>query len=343
MLKVASFVLAVNQSLPRLVKQAGIDVVHFVFDYPTLPPRARGVGVPVVATVHHLHSAEALGMIQAGRLSLTGLLAVFRDFVFSSLEGAFVKRAAGVIAVSRFTRRSLGLLAGVPGERIRVIHNGVTFDDIVSATDTGSARGRHRLGDGPLVLYVGRLERSKGVGDLVEAFASAVTSFPALRLVIVGGGKKAYGEELKKLVRSRGLEGAVTFTGRVDRADLCELLAASRALVLPSLMEGFGITLIEAMAAGKPCVATWVGAVPEVVIDGKTGVLVPPADPKRLAEGIAAVIGAADGGSGLGEKGREVAMSEFTVERMSVETAKLYGETLGKAPADSMVKYLPNR
>ena len=327
-LKVASFVIAVNRLLPPLVRSEGTDVVHVVFDYPSFPFRVRGVGAPVFATVHHLHVAEALGALRAGGSFARRLPGIYSDFLLSLMEVVLVRRAASVVTVSAFTRNSLRSYLRVNPDRVRVVPNGIGFRDLLEAKDTGRARQRFGLGSGPLLLYVGRLEPSKGLEALLAAFEVAVRSLPEVRLAVVGRGSERYTLKLKRMAASLGLEGKVTFTGRVGRAELCELYAASTVMVLPSLMEGFGISLAEAMAAGKPCVATKVGAVPEVVSDGVTGLLVPPGSPRELAEAILKVLRSPDAGAGRGRRGRELVVGRFTVDRMARETTALYADAL---------------
>ncbi len=325
MLKVASFVIAANKALPGLVAGEGADVVHVAFDYPSFPFRVRGLGAPLLATVHHLHVAEAIGALRAGRGVGPALAATAKDFLLSSMEAVLVRRASAAIAVSHFTRRTLEDYLGVPRARTRVVRNGVRVDDIMAARDLGVVRKKLGIGASPFVLYVGRLEKSKGLEYLIEAFATVARASPSLRLVIVGGGSASYTKTLKEMVAAFGLEGSVRFAGRVGRADLCEVYAACRAMVLPSLMEGFGIVLIEAMAAGKPCISTRVGAVPELVVDGENGYLIPPADPEALSAAMIRLNSLPDCGAGMGATGRAFAET-FSAERMARETAMVYAE-----------------
>jgi glycosyltransferase involved in cell wall biosynthesis len=325
MLKVASFVIAANKVLPALVAAGRAEVVHVAFDYPSFPFRARGLGAPLLATVHHLHVAESVGALRLGRGVASAFTATVRGFLLSSMEGVLVRRASAAIAVSGFTRRTLEEYLGVPKARTRVVPNGVRTDDVIAARDIGVARRKFGLGTGPFILFVGRLEKSKGVEYLIDAFASVVRVEPSLHLAIVGGGSASYTRALRKRAAALGLGESVRFTGRVDRTDLCEVYASCRAVVLPSLMEGFGITLIEAMAAGKPCISTRVGAVPELVRDGENGYLVPPADPGALSAAMVRLNSLPDRGAGMGAAGRAFAEA-FSSERMARETANVYAE-----------------
>lgn len=323
-LKVAGFIAALDGLLPELVRKEGIELVHFAFDYPSIPVRASGLGVPVVATVHHLHAAEAQGMLRTGGWTLATLTAAYRDFAFSLMELILVRGATMAIAVSSFTLRSLGEYLHVRSGKVRVVHNGMRVADF-------APRGAARSGEGEptTVLYVGRLDRSKGLEFLIDAFAT-VRSRAASRLVLVGQGKRPYTDSLRGRAAALGVGSLVTFTGRVSREALLALYAESTVVVLPSLMEGFGITLIEAMAAGKPCVATSVGAVPEVVRKG-AGILVPPASAEELSKAILQVVNSPDRGAGMGARGRETVMEMFTEDRMVRETAEVYAECVKKA------------
>ena len=122
----------------------------------------------------------------------------------------------------------------------------------------------------------------KGHTYLIMAFAQVITEIPNIRLVFLGDGELR--GELSGQVKTLGLEKQVLFLGM--RNDVPEIISCSDLFVLPSINEGFGVVLLEAMAMKCPVVATNVGGVPEVVLDGETGILVPPRDPVQLARGI---------------------------------------------------------
>jgi len=165
----------------------------------------------------------------------------------------------------------------------------------------------------------------KGQTYLVQAWPSVLKREPRALLLLVGDGPE------ERLLRSRaaelGLGGSVRFLG--FRQDIPSLLALAEALVLPSLNEGFGLVLLEAMAMGKPVVASAVGGIPEVVLDGRTGLLVPPADPEALAVAILRLLEDPRAAQRLGEAGRERARESFSREAFIQAHRKLYGELLG--------------
>lgn len=192
-----------------------------------------------------------------------------------------LKMASRVIAVSRHEVAHLAAL-GVPPERIRLIPNGVDLAEFALMS------GRRTSGSAVTGLFVGRIDpEQKGLETLVRAIALLPRS-PLLRIRIVGedwGGT----ESLRSLAQRLGVEDRVTIVGRLDRTALLREYTGADFLVLPSLFEPFGIVLLEAMAAGLPVVASRVGGIPEIVDDGRTGLLVDAGNPVALAEGLAAL------------------------------------------------------
>lgn len=313
LLGVASFSLGVRRLLPRLA-QRGVDIAHVTFDYPTLPVDLRSAGIPVVATVHHLHLGEALGLYRAG--ALTPFSPGFaRRFLLTRSELRFLSSCDGVIAVSDYTRRSL-LTAGVRPEKVVTVRNGV-----VLPRAGGDHLFRRRFGvDGPFALFVGRLDPSKGVRYLLSAFREAVRVVPGARLVVVGGGPRRYAASL----RARAPPG-VLFTGRVGAELLSSAYSGASLVVLPSLMEGAGITLLEGMAASKPCVATRVGGTAELVEDGVTGFLAKPGDSGSLATAMARLLSDPETAKRMGREGRRRVELEFSADAMCMGTLGAYG------------------
>ena len=314
-LAVASFCLNARRLIPEAVRR-GAEVVHVTFDYPTLPLDLRGFGVPVVATVHHLHFVEAVSLFRARARSLaTPYFA--RQFLLTQAEKRTASRADGVIAVSEFTRRSL-LDAGVPAGKISVVPNGVGLPG--PAQDGGEGfRRMYGLGRRPYVLYVGRLDRSKGLEYLISAFEGVRRSSPDAVLVLAGRGSGGYVPALRRRARKEW----TLFTGFLDRGLLWSAYAGSSVVVLPSVMEGSGISLLEGMASGRPCVATRVGGVPEVVEDGRTGLLVGPGDPEGLAAAIARVLGVLDSRT-MCQEGRRRVTERFTLPAMAQRKLAAY-------------------
>jgi glycosyltransferase involved in cell wall biosynthesis len=255
--------------LARYLREQRADVVHTH----SLDPMFYGglaawlAGVPVrVHTQHNTQVFTTYGVRDRFKFRLAARL-------FSS-----------VVAVGAETDRELAR-AGVSAARRVVIRNGID----VGRYATGAAAGSAVLGSPPgprVVGTVARLSREKGIDLLVDAFARLVPGDPATRLVIVGEGPER--GALEALARSCGVSDRVTFQGFHPR--VAELLPGFDVFVLPSRTEGLPLALLEAMAAGRACVATKVGGVPEVVADGVTGVLVAPGDPAALAAAVQALL-----------------------------------------------------
>ena len=329
MFKVGSFMLGARRELGRLNVDRRIDIVHLTFDYPSLPLPMSGLDVPTLTTVHHLHLVEALSMLKTSRSLSAALPTLARGFFTTMTERVVLSRADSIIAVSRFTKDSLVKYAGVAADEVRVVPNGIDMDPFLNSADRGTLRKRFGLGTKPIVLFVGRLGASKGLEVLIRAFGESGSRLAAC-LLIVGSGSTEYSAQLRRLSSSLGLGDRVVFTGRLDQADLNEAYAASAVVVLPSLMEGFGMSVLEAMASGRPCIATRVGAVPEIVLPSRAGLLVPPGDSDALSKALQEVLGDPGEARRMGDRGREFANSEFTAERMVERTLAVYFELLGR-------------
>jgi glycosyltransferase involved in cell wall biosynthesis len=201
-------------------------------------------------------------------------------------------RAARVIAVSRdMASRVVDL--GIPRARVLAQHNGV---DGATFALRDKTEARRRLGvehAGPIIVYVGNVKIGKGIKVLVDAMAPLAQQHgrgDAL-LCVVGSGEAD--AEIAARVRELGLGRSVRLCGRQLHTDVPWWMSACDLFCLPSYMEGCPNVVLEALASGRGVVASQVGGIPELVTDGKNGVLVPPRDPQALAAGLAAALGRA--------------------------------------------------
>jgi glycosyltransferase involved in cell wall biosynthesis len=179
-----------------------------------------------------------------------------------------------------------------------------------------------------LIGVVSRIARGKGLQYLLEAAPDVIARIPQAKFLIIGDNSfnPEYREELKRQTIKLGLQDRVIFTGfRLDVPNILSSLALS---VLPSLNEGLSNSLLESMAAAVPVVATNVGGNPEVVVDGVTGLLVPPRNPAALAEAICRVLRTPGLRNKLGQAGRRRVLEHFSNERMIRNVERLYGELL---------------
>jgi glycosyltransferase involved in cell wall biosynthesis len=212
-----------------------------------------------------------------------------------------------------------------PG-RVRRVYHGLRPPD-TSALEREGQRVRREIGIAEtdfLVGNVGRLAPQKGQRHLIEAMPLLLERVPTAHAVIAGGGDlEPY---LRELSEELGVAERVHVLG--PRPDAPALMHAINVFAMPSIWEGFGIVLLEAMAAGRPIVASRVATIPEVVVDGETGLLVPAGDAAALADALARVAEDPDLARRLGEAGRDRLRRHFSVEKMVGDTETLYRELL---------------
>jgi glycosyltransferase involved in cell wall biosynthesis len=244
----------------------------------------------------------------------------FRSGRLRHVERLLTRRAALVLCITEALVRFNRDVVGLPAEKLRVVHYGLD-----APPEPWGPPGGPKLPDEvPVLLAVCRLVRQKGVDVAIEALARIVERHPAARLVVLGEGPLR--EELSVLASRRGVGDAVSLPGRVG--DVAWWLRRATVVVHPARWEGFGLALLEAMLCSRPVVASAVSSVPEIVVDGETGLLVLPDDPWALAEAVTALLDDPARATVLGEAGRARALSEFSVGRMAERTAALYEEAL---------------
>jgi glycosyltransferase involved in cell wall biosynthesis len=215
----------------------------------------------------------------------------------------------------------------LPQNKLVMIYNGIDPDRYIR--DGSGLKLRDELGIGdiaPVISIVGLLNERKGHRFLFKSLKEISDDFPETRLLVVGEGKME--EELKELAHNLGISDRVIFLGFRD--DVPAIIEGSDVLVLPSLCEGFGYVLVEAMASGKPVVATDVSSIPEIVDDGETGVLVPPGDHRRLAEALRKVLGNRELAARMGFLGRKRIKERFSITVMLDKLEPLFLEVAGR-------------
>jgi starch synthase len=325
---------ALSADLVLAAAVEGADLVHTHTWYAHLTGLLAKLlwGAPHVATCHSL---EPLRPWKADQLGGGYAVSSWAERV--ALESADV-----VIAVSAGMRDDvLSSYPGVDPGRVAVIHNGI--DPERWAPDQGTDV-LERLGidpERPYVLWVGRVTRQKGIDHLVEA---ASLMDPAAALVLCAGGADTAELASETTAAVSALRanrlGVHWIDAMLPRRDVVQLMSRASCFVCPSTYEPFGLINIEAMSCGTPVVASAVGGIPEIVLDGVTGRLVPfeaapdatPADPRRFAAELAATINelVADPtrAEAMGCAGRERVLEHFTWSAIAAETAELYRQLL---------------
>jgi len=177
----------------------------------------------------------------------------------------------------------------------------------------------------PLLLYVGRIEAGKGIFDLLRAFAQVVRDFPSARLAIAGGYHPSISpQEIERLIQELSLAASVDFLGQLSYTQLAQVYRQAQLLVFPSYYETFGLVALEAMACELPVIAYRAGALPEIVVEGETGLLVTPGDPHELAQAIVRLLDDSSLRHRMGLAGEQRAKQEFGIDRMVEQTLEVY-------------------
>ncbi len=207
-------------------------------------------------------------------------------------------------AVSEAVKQSTIQKRKIPADRVSVIYNGIPMEEFKIPELFETEAEKKRLGINPgtnVIGTVAQLRVEKGIEYLLKAVPKVLSSFPNSVFIIVGDGSLR--EELEALTKKLNIEHNVIFTG-FSKKITC-LLSIFDIKVLPSLNEGFGLVIVEAMVAGKPVIATNVGGIKEILRDGETGLFVPPADPDSLAEKIVYLLKNKDLAKCMGKKAKE--------------------------------------
>ena len=289
------------ESVRRVIQECGVDLIHThgykadMYGYFA----ARDTGVPVMATCHNW-VGDSLPVR-----------------IYDFLDHMTLRQFPHVVAVSEAVRRSLRRY-GVRPSRISVVPNGIDVDTF----DRGGCEFAEELRkDGKLTIgLVGRLVLDKGGDWLLRAAVEVLRIRPDAMLVFVGEGPARAG--LEQMSRELGVAGRVIFTGY--RQDMASVYAALDIVVLPSRKEAMPVTLIEAMAAGRPVVATRVGAVDQVVAHGETGLLVDRGDWHGFTQALLCLVNDPAMAATMGQRGRERSAQLFSEDIMATRYLKLY-------------------
>jgi L-malate glycosyltransferase len=213
---------------------------------------------------------------------------------------------------------------GVDPARAVTVHEGIDLARVAAAPPAPLHEELWLPHGSPIVGNVAALVPHKGQRHLVEAAALVVREVPDARFVIAGNGELR--ESLEHLIKSHALEKHVILAG--FRPDVLSLHKAFDIFVMSSVMEGLGTSLLDAMACGKPVVATTAGGMPEVVADGESGILVPPRDHRAMADAIIRLLKDGSLRERMGAAGMSLANSRFSAERMVAETLDVYAEVV---------------
>src|SRR5262245_46535920 len=298
--------------LARLLRAYRVDIAHAYLFHPNVLAPVAGRLARVRATIASKRSLDRYPSLGPRCAVKLGNALADRVMINADAIGRFVVAEEGC-----------------PPAKMVLIPNGVREDALRPAGDSRAKRRELGLpSDAPVVGAVSRLAWKKGVRHLVAATPHILEAAPNARVVIAGDGPLR--AELEAEAETLGVRDHILFLG--SRADTVELMAAFDVFVLPSVVEGMSNALLEAMAVGRPVVATDVGGNPEVAVHGETGLIVAPADPHQLAGAIQKLLDAPELAADMGAAGRRRVLEHYQIDVMTRRIEALYEQLLaGKA------------
>ena len=271
--------------------------------------------VPTIVTIHHPITIDRDIDIKSVKAPWSKLKHM-RWYSFIGMQKRVCLKFYNIITVSESARNDISRDFALPKQRFRVIPNGIDIELFRPVPEIEREPGRiivTNSADTPL----------KGLKYLLHAVAK-LSKTRQIKLTIVGQPKK--NSSIIKVIRYLGIKKLITFTGRIDNGDFVRQYAKSSIAVVPSMYEGFGIPVGEAMACGLPVISTTGGALPEVV--GDAGILVPPGDAEALAKAITELLDNPERAKRLGQEGYQRVHNLFTWKRAAEKTVEVYKEAI---------------
>jgi glycogen(starch) synthase len=331
-----AWTMAFNHTLTRAALRAadtgGYDVIHahdWLVTHAAVTLKEH-LDLPMVATVH---------ATEAGRHQ--GWLPGDMNKCIHSVEWWLAHEACRVLVCSEYMRWEVTRLLGLAPARVSVVPNGVDSAVWQAAPRAVSAARARFAGEGPLLGFAGRLVYEKGVQDLIAALPAMRAEHPGLRVVIAGDGP--HRAELQEEVRRLKLHRAVSFAGFMGDGELPAVLAATDALVVPSIYEPFGMVALEGASAGAPLAVAATGGLAEIVEPGVTGVTFPAKSPDALATSVGGLLEDELFARQVAKQARAMVDERYAWASVARRTAEVYATARGEAPtfaAEQAAEYL---
>lgn len=298
----------------RQALKDGVDLFHA--PHYTLPSGLRGHSVVTIHDLIHLKLPQYFSLAQRG----------YARF----MVGQAARHAGAVITSSENTKADLLHLFGIAEERVRVVHLGISESfHPIEAARIEQFRKKHVLAE-PYLLFVGNVKQHKNIATLIKAFSRVRSRHPELRLVFVGG-TCLQDQSLAQLARDLGVNALIRDLGRISEEDVLGAYNAAEMLVFPSLYEGFGFPVVEAMACGIPTVVSNGGSLPEVA--GDASILCDPHEPDSFVEAIEILLTDSARRAALIKLGLE-RVRRFTWHETAKQTLQVYAQVLERCNAN---------
>ncbi|MBW1886740.1 MAG: glycosyltransferase family 4 protein [Deltaproteobacteria bacterium] len=317
----AIFQFNVARNMPKIISKDKFNIIHSNHAHmPDLGLKLRKLDSNSITTIHTTLSSQYKGIKSSvGTMdNMEGSERMVRlgYYPLRVLERYYFHKSDNIIFVSDFIRRETKRMVKRPFPRSRLIRNGV---DLAHFNNLKTEEGKKERAN---IMYCGRLLALKGLYNLMEAFAEVHKSNSNTHLTLVGGGNI---QQWKRTAKERGIpEGALTFKGQMSYEDMPSMIANADIFVLPSMSESMPLSLIEAMACGKACVASKVGGIPEIINHEENGFLVTPGDSRDLSIKINTLVNDPGLRKKFGDSGRAHVVENFALKDMVSETREMF-------------------
>lgn len=321
-----------SKKLMEIGRKFSIDIAHV--NLPLVPSFAvpKSLGKALVATVHSTWKGENEGLKHESFLELNANEKIVRscNHILRFFEYGLLKRSDEIIAVSKYTKKELLESYDLNANKINVIYNGVDVNKFKPSNNKNKIKKELGLSADKIILYVGRLYCRKGLPTLLMAAPLILRKFKNVKFVISGKGFGGEEDRFRAFANRLKVGENVTFIGYFPDEELPKLYQAADIFVLPSVYENMPFALLEAMATALPVVTTNVGGIPEVVQEGKNGLLFNPLDFQGLAEKVLYLLENPAFASEIGFFGRKTVKEKFDWRHIVKQVLKVYDKVLPK-------------
>ena len=282
---------------------------------------------PNVVTIHHLVT-DAIKCNNLSWISRIKDISGENSFLMPFLEKRCIKCADKIVSVSKFTKQQIVDTYRISPEKIDVIYNGIKLNEQkFTEAELEELKKQFGIHQKSVILFVGRVDdHRKGLDLLLRSFKNVSEKIDSI-LLVVGKGDQT---DARTLTTSLRIQDNVFFTGFVNETTLKKCYVLGDIYVIPSRLEGFGLTILEAMAAGKYIVATNVGAIPEIIKDNADVILVEPNDINNMSNAIYTILQNGMQAKNVGDNNIHFMKDKFNWEKNAKETEKLYLQLTGK-------------
>jgi glycosyltransferase involved in cell wall biosynthesis len=299
----------------KVIKKNRVELIHANFYGPAIAGSilSRFYNIPLVKTVHHIYIPEYWKQYREKN----------RAPYYSSVAGRLFQKLYLMTPVDRIHSVSAATSTDLHQYGIKwpmqIIPNGIDISEYDNYFENEYAQ---------YILFIGRLVFHKNLEVVIASFVEVQARFPSSKLIIVGTGPME--AELRAMVARLGLKDNIQFAGGIDHKEKLELLSKCTAVVLPSLVEGFGLVLLEAFAMRKPVLVSNIGALPEMVNEGFDGYILPPYDSHEWSRKILLLLSDQRMCKSMGERGRQKVEKKYNLNHISDLMESLYLEVKAK-------------